>query len=171
VQRNATYNKIRQILDTASQSNLGINGLAQSIHDNPNSFIYYRRVDGQVREYPCQLSTIRDKIRFCIELGFLDNEQNCALTSAGLEAQDADRFGLVLQQALLEYLENNDLPWSRIKSAIEELEYPGPRQIYAELSPSLSEDLFRTCLFLLSQCGADMDQNILNSHVMKIYQT
>ena len=172
MQKNSTYNKIRDILDLASDGTDGINSLAQAIQETPRSFVYYRSdSDGEVREHPCKLSTIRRKIRFCIDLGLINDEETCALTRLGRDALDQDRYSLVLQQAVLRYLEKNDVPWSRIESAIRELDYPSPRRLYVQVSPPLVERMFRTCLFLLSQCGADIGQNLLEGHVMKLYLT
>lgn len=119
----------------------------------------------------CSLGTIRKQIRFCVGLGLLENSETCALTNQGQSALDADRFDLVVQQAVLGYLEKNDMPWSGIEITIGNLDYPSPHQIYIELSPSITEDVFRTCLFLLSQCGEEMDQNVLESITFKIYLT
>jgi hypothetical protein len=172
MQKNSTYNKIWDIINAASENPTGIAEFAELIQEASESFVYYRRgADGTVRSEPCSLATIRRQIRFCVDLGLVENEETCNLTPLGRNALDHSRFGLVLQQAVLGFLERSDLPWIRIESAISKLHYPGPFQLYVELSPSMSEDLFRTCLFLLSQCGEELDQNVLDSLVMKIYLT
>jgi hypothetical protein len=172
MQKNATYNKIRDVLNRATEGTQGITDLALDIQETPGSFVYYRRdANGEVREHACKLSTVRRKIRFCIDLGLIEDEESCSLTRSGRDALDPDRFSLVLQQAVLGYLEKNDVHWSRIESAIRELDYPSPRRLYVEVSPPVSERRFRTCLFLLSQCGADIGQNLLEGHVMKLYLT
>lgn len=172
MQKNSTYNKVWDIINAASAGHKGISELAEIIQGDNESFVYYRRdSDGIVKSEPCSLATIRSKIRFCIDLGLIEDEETCNLTSSGQNALDDDRFGLVLQQAVLGFLEGSGLPWTRVESAINELDYPGPFQLYVELSPSMSEDLFRTCLFLLSQCGEELGQNVLDSLMMKIYLT
>lgn len=172
MQKNSTYNKVWDILTAASGDPKEMAELAEIVQKNSKSFVYYRRdPDGVVRSKPCSLAAIRRQIRFCIDLGLIENEETCKHTSLGQNALDRNRFGLVLQQAVLGFLERNDLPWAKIESAINELDYPGPFQLYVELSPSMSEDLFRTCLFLLSQCGEEIGQNVLDSLMMKIYLT
>jgi hypothetical protein len=172
MQKNSTYNKIWDIINATSEELKGIAEFAEIVQKNNEAFVYYRRdPDGVVRSEPCSLATIRRQIRFCIDLGLIENEETCKLTPLGNNALDRNRFGLVLQQALLGFLEKNDLPWAKIEASINELDYPSPFQLYVELSPSMSENLFRTCLFLLSQCGEELGQNVLYSRVMKIYLT
>ncbi len=172
MQKNSTYNKVGDIINSASEGPNGIAELSEIVQKNGESFVFYRRdPDGVVRSEPCSLATIRRQIRFCIGLGLIENEETCNLTALGQNAMDRSRFGLVLQQSVLGFLENNGLPWTKIESTINELDYPGPFQLYVELSPSMTEDLFRTCLFLLSQCGEELGQNVLDSLIMKIYLT
>lgn len=170
--RNSTHSKISEVIDALRDGPQPIDAFAESLREERNAFVYYRRdSDGSVKTEPCSLATIRRNIRFCIDLGLLENSDDCDLTSKGRSALDADRYDLVLQQAVIDFLDRNSLPWVQIESAINDLAYPSPSQLFARLSPPLSEELFRTCLLLLSQCGHDSDENILEGLTMKIYLT
>lgn len=146
--------------------------LSKSIKGNYDSFVYYKRDnDGIVREYPCDTASIRRQIRFCIRLNLIGSEDNCSLTDKGINARLPGRFGLQLQQAVISYLDNNGLKLKEINSAIDKLVLPHTAMLYQYLAPALSEDIFRTCLFLLCECGQDENQNVLISFDKKLYLT
>lgn len=172
MQSTSTYYKIRDILTEASTEARGISELAEEIHGKYDSLTYYRKdSSGGVQRHPCSTAVIRKKIRFCIDLGLISDEKSCILTESGRSALDENRFDLVLQQALLSFLERNQVPWSTIETAIERLPLPDASSLYRYLKPGLSESSFRTCLFLLSQCGESIGQNILISYQKKLYLT
>lgn len=172
MQKTSTYRKIRDVLTAAAKHTGGIKELAESIYGKSDSFVYYKRDgSGKAREHPCDTATIRRSIRFCIDLGLIDSEEDCTLTDLGKNARVKDRFDLQLQQGVLSYLDKNSVSWQRIESAINKLPLSHVDSLYQYLSPSLSQDLFRTCLFLLSECGEAKGQNILKSFQRKIYLT
>ena len=105
-----------------------------------------------------------------MELGLLD-EETCELTSLGRSAQNPQLFDMALQQAVLQHLEENGAPWEEIEATIMVLDYPSPRMLYVTLTPTMDESVFRTCLFLLSQCGRDDEENVLAPRVFKVYLT
>jgi len=172
VQRTATYYKIREVLDTASTNSGGIDELADALHKNKSSFVYFTRAkDGNVSEEPVNENAIKRTIRFCIALKLLKSEEQSVLTEDGQTARETDRFDYQLQQSVLIYLdENHGLTWKRIKEAIDNLRKPHARALYQELAPeNLGWDWFRTCFFLLSVCGVGSRQNILEPSQSKLY--
>lgn len=170
--RTSTYRKIRAVLDSAVGHKGNVSSLAKRIHGSSDAFIYFKRDrDGQVREHPCDEASIRRKIRFCIRLGLLEGEDSCVLTENGKTARKRGRFDLQLQTAVNTFLQNNGLPISRINTAIDRLVLPHAAALYQYLAPDLSEELFRTCLFLLSVCGEGNGQNVLKSFNNKLYLT
>lgn len=170
MQKTSTYNKIRDILDAASRQSGNLTALAKSIKGRYDSFVYYKRDrDGTVREYPCDESSIRSKIRFCIRLKLIESEENCTLTQNGKNALTAGRFDYQLQQAVIAYIQVRGITVTKIDSAINKLLLPHVSALYQYLAPDMSEDMFRTCLFLLSECGKDKGENILNSFDKKLY--
>ena len=172
MQRTSTYNKIREIIDAAANYGGGISELARAIKGKSRSFVYFKRGDdGVVRQYACDEPTIRRKIRFCIRLGLLEDEKNCTLTSAGRNARLKGRFDLQLQTAINAYLEKRGTPMSEIESAINNLVLPHTAALYQYLTPDISEDVFRTCMFLLSECGKEKGQNVFQSFDRKLYLT
>jgi hypothetical protein len=172
MQKTWTYNKIRQVLQAASINAASQDELADQLRSEYDAFIYYRRdADGQVREHPCSTDAVKDKIRLCVELGLLESQQDCSPTDLGRDALDPDRYDFVLQQAVLDYLESQGISFERIQEAIEESLVPTWRSLHQYLATPLSEDRFRTSLFLLSLCGEDNGQNILKGSVVKVYVT
>lgn len=172
MQRTSTYSKIREILNDASAHKGNVAALANYIKGNSDAFVYFKRDrDGVVREHPCNEASIRRKIRFCIRLGLLDSEENCTLTAEGENARMKGRFDLQLQTAVNSFLEKNAVPMTKIESAINKLILPHASALFQYLKPAISEDLFRTCLFLLSECGEEEGQNILKSFEKKLYLT
>lgn len=174
MRENSTYNKIHEIIRRASGHNWSLGRLAESITKNTDAFFYYKRdKDGVVKEFVCDPSTIRRKIRFCIRLGLLDNEDSCVLTPDGKNAisRGIKRFDLQLQLAVINYLANNDVGMKKIETAIEKLMFPDTDALYQYIAPNLQADLFRTCLFLLSECGKDSRQNLLKPYDKKLYLT
>jgi len=172
MQRTSTYYKIRAVLEAASGHSGDINALAEELHGNSSSFVYFKRdEDGAVGEHPCAQSTIRRTIRFCIELGLLESEERCVLTEEGRNAREEDRFDLQLQQAVLGYLSGHQLDWETIQEALRDRSsLPHASALYQRLAPQeLSEGRFRTCFFLLSECGADSGQNIVSPFQKKLY--
>jgi hypothetical protein len=173
VQATSTYRKIRQVLDAASQGGGNIGQLAERIAGSYDAFVYYRRDKdtNQVQQEPVGHASIRRQIRFCIALGLLKDEDDCSLTTSGTRASEDERFDLTLRGAVLAYLERNDLPWEEIQNGIAEHPFPDANVLYGALNPKITEDRFRTCLFLLSQCGAERDQNVLKPYQKKLYLT
>lgn len=172
MQRTSTYNKVREIINAASRHKGNVAALANSIKGNSDAFVYFKRDrDGIVKEHPCNEASIRRKIRFCIRLGLVNSEENCTLTAEGENARMKGRFGLQLQTAVNSFLEKNAVPVSKIESAINKLILPHASALSQYLKPAISEDLFRTCLFLLSECGKEEGQNILKSFDKKLYLT
>jgi len=168
----STYNKVYEILKNAEKKAGNISEFAKMIQNSNESFVYYKRDNtGVVHEYPCKLYTIRKKIRFCIQLGLLDDEKSCNLTDLGRNALIEGRFDLQLQQSVILYLEKHDLKFLDIELAINKLILPTTWSLYQSLSPKLSEDRFRTCLLLLSECGEKTDQNLLKKFEKKLYLT
>jgi hypothetical protein len=170
--KSSTYNKIYEILNNAEKNIGNISEFAKIIQNINGSFVYYKKDGtGVVREYPCDLSTIRKKIRFCIQLGLLGDEKNCNLTDDGRNALFEGRFDLQIQQSVILYLEKKDLKFSDIERAIDKLILPTPGGLYQFLSTKLSEDKFRTCLLLLSECGEKTGQQLLKKFRKKLYLT
>ena len=170
--KTSTYHKIRDIIEAAARHSGGVKELAESMHGKHESFVYYKRdPNGKVNEHPCDTATIRKAIRFCIDLGLLTSEEDCTLTERGKTARNKSRFDLQLQQAVLEYLEKNALPWGKIESAINTTSLPFFLSLYQELSPKISEGTFRSCLHLLTVCGEKSGQNILKHFQKKLYLT
>lgn len=172
MQKNSTYLKIQHSIQLASINNITIESLAKTIHNEDlGPFFYYRQdEDGNTQTFPCNIGTIQDKIRFCFDLGLLENEENCSLTSMGERAIDNNHYEIVLQQLILEFLEENGISMDVLENAINREEFPGPSELYNSIMPGLSEDTFRTCLYLLSQCGQSTDDNILSGIILKVYQ-
>jgi len=176
MQANSTYIKVNHILSLVSDSTINLNksDLAEHIlENNLGPFFYYRRdTDGSIQQFPCNQLTILEKIDFCFDLDLLENESNCTLTdSYGKDAVDPSKnYGLVLKQTILNYFENKKIEWSDITSAIDSLDLPGPEEIYNDIKPSIDKNRFRSCLYLLSQCGKDIDKHALNGIILKIYQ-
>src|SRR5215207_5796349 len=137
MQRTSTYYKIRDTLDAASTHSGNIYQLAEAIHGNSSSFVYFKRDDdGVVREHPCAQSTIRRTVRFCIELGLLNSEERCVLTEEGRNAREEDRFDLQLQQAVLGYLSEHQLDWDTIQDALRDTSsLPHASALYQRLAP------------------------------------
>jgi hypothetical protein len=172
MQKTWTYNKIRQILEAASRNAGTEDDLAEHLLSDYDAFVYYRRdADGQVREHPCSADAVKAKIQFCVELGLLRSQQDCSPTDSGRDALDPDRYDLVLQQAVIDYLDGHGIAFDRIRTAIEESLVPTSRSLHQYLETPLAEDRFRTCLFLLSLCGEDTGQNLLKGSVVKVYVT
>jgi hypothetical protein len=170
--KTSTYNKIKEIIDAAAEHNGGVKELAESMQGKSESFVYYKKdAEGKTVEYPSDTSTIRKKIRFCIDLGLLVSEKNCTLTNNGKNARETSRFDPQLKLAVLEYLESNGLPWNKLESAINRITFPSFQALYKMLSPKIPEDTFRTCLYLLIICDAENRQNILKPFQMKLYLT
>jgi len=168
------YNKIREIVFVTGNLNTRtkINGLAEIISSKPEFFIYYRRNDrGVVSEFPCHSSTIRQKIRFCIALGLIENEDDCRLTEFGREAQIEEKFDFVLQQRILEFLDKRGVTWDSIKKSIESIPLPSPINLYKNIKPPISFEVFRSCMYLLSICGENNEENILEHFQQKLYLT
>jgi hypothetical protein len=168
--RNSTHSKIREIVTVAARGRNTVAQLAAKLQEREGAFVYYAREDDTIAVQPCQLPTITRSIRFCMELGLLD-EETCELTSLGRSARNADLFDMALQQAVLRYLEENGAPWEEIEATIMVLDYPSPRMLYVTLTPTMDESVFRTCLFLLSQCGRDDEENVLAPRIFKVYLT
>jgi hypothetical protein len=168
--RNSTYSKIQEIVTVAARGRNTVAQLAAKLQQREEAFIYYARQDGDILVQPCQLPTITRQIRFCMELGLLD-EETCELTSLGRSAHSPQLFDMALQQAVLQYLEENGAPWEDIEATIMVLDYPSPRMLYVALEPTMDESVFRTCLFLLSQCGRDEEENVLAPRIFKVYLT
>jgi hypothetical protein len=173
MQINSIYNKIRDILYASSKNDNDIKELSESIQGKYNSFVYFRKNEnGVVIKKACSTASIRKKIRFCIELDLLKSEDNCLLTDLGKNALEKESFDLVLQQAVLRYLEKKGVSLEEIESAINKLIIPDAFSLYKLIDPSyLTEDIFRTCLFLLSQCGASRELNPLKIFSKKLYIT
>jgi hypothetical protein len=170
--KTSTYSKIRAVLDAAALQKGNVSSLAKSIYGKSDAFVYFKRDrDGDVRAHPCDESSIRKKIRFCIRLGLLESEENCALTADGKTALKKGRFDLQLQTAVNTFLQTKGLPIAKINKAIDKLVLPHTESLYQYLAPDLSEPIFRTCLFLLSTCGEDNNQNVLKSFSNKLYLT
>lgn len=172
MQRTSTYYKIRDVLAAASTHSGDISALAEELHGNSSSFVYFKRdEDGVAGEHPCAQSTIRRTIRFCIELGLLESEERCVLTEEGQNAREEARFDLQLQQAVLGYLSEHQLEWGTIQDALSDTSsLPHVSALYQRLAPQdLSEDRFRTCFFLLSECGTESGQNIVSPFQKKLY--
>jgi len=171
VQKTSTYYKIRDVLDTASTRSADINELAEALHGNSSSFVYSRRdEDGIVRELPVARDKIRRTIRFCVDLGLLQSEERSILTDAGRNALDADHFDLQLQLSVRDYLSKHQLSWERIEEAIKNLQLPHASALYQELKPKdLNWDRFRICFFLLSECAADSEENLIIPFQRKLY--
>jgi hypothetical protein len=168
--RNSTHSKIQEIVTVAVRGRHTVPQLAAKLQEREQSFVYHARQDDVVVVQPCQLPTIERQIRFCMELGLLD-EETCELTSLGRSASSPQLFDLALQQAVLQYLEENGTSWEDIEATIMILDYPSPRMLYVTLAPSMDENVFRTCLFLLSQCGREDQENVLAPRVFKVYLT
>lgn len=172
MQNTSTFNKIYDILSASSEHSYDIRELAKRIYGRYDSFVYFKRDnDGKVRQYPCGLSSIRYNIRICIKLGLLKSESNSIPTDLGNDALDVNRFDLVLQQAINDFLRKNNLPIEKIVEAIDNLIIPDTYSLCQYISPGLSVNIFRTCLFLLSQCGESKGQNILKTFRKKLYLT
>ena len=172
VQKNSTYNKIWEILTAAQHNERGIGHLANAIHGNTEAFVYYKREPTRVvREYPCSRAAIRRAIRFCIALGLIESQRESSLTDTGRQALIEGQFDAQLQQAILSFLEKNGLLWKEIARTIAELPLPDAASLYAYLSPSVKEQVFRRCLCLLSQCGQQAEENILHSYENRLYLT
>lgn len=170
--KTSTYHKIQDIIEAAGNHTGGVKELAESIQGQYESFVYYKRdANGTVEEYPCDTATIRRTIRFCIDLDLLVSEEDCTPTDKGKRALDRSRFDFQLQQAVLAYLENNNLPWSKIEAAIDKIALPIFRSLYQELSPEISENSFRACLHLLTVCEETSGRNILKPFQKKLYLT
>jgi hypothetical protein len=173
MQKTSSYNKIREILETGSKHSGEINELAKSIRENNKAFVYYKRdEDDIIREYPFGLSTIKRKIRFCIELELIRSEEDCTLTDTGRNAiaKGKGRFDLQLQQAIINFLDDK-APIQDIETAIDELILSDTSSLYKYLAPNLTPEVFRNCLFLLSECGEDTGQNVLKPFDKKLYLT
>jgi len=171
MQKTWTYYKIRDVVDAASTQTLSAPELAEHLRANYDSFVYHRRDDdGNVRARPCSAHSVRGAIGFCRELGLIEEGDICTLSDLGEDSLNPLQFDLVLQQAVLDYLDRHQISYDQIKSAIEEAPVPTPRALYLRLSPALAESRFRTCLFLLSLCGQDTDQHILTGSVVKVYE-
>ena len=149
----------------------------ETVHGNATELaggeeMYFRKdSNGIVRQYPCNTPSIRKNIRLAISLELLESEKWCAPTQSGLLALDPDRFDLVLQQAVIALLERKGILWTDISNAIEYLTLPDAGNLFKYLSPNIAESAFRSCLLLLSQCGGDIDQNILSGYQKKLYLT
>ncbi|HEV7589527.1 MAG TPA: hypothetical protein VGO40_15540 [Longimicrobium sp.] len=169
----STYRKIRQILTAAQTGSGGIGELAERIQGKYDAFVYFQRgANREVLRRPASISSIRRHIRFCIALGLLKAEDDCSLTTDGQRAaSNRERFDLVLRGSILEFLEQSDLSLEEIEAAISRLALPDAASLFADLKPKLPEDTFRTCLFLLSVCGAEDDRNILKPFQKKLYLT
>jgi hypothetical protein len=171
--KTSLYFKIRDTLDATSKHSSAIADLAESIQGEYESFIYYKKdAKGEVKELPCDTSTIRRTIRFCISLGLVTDEEKCALTDEGKRARNKDRFDYQLQQAVINFLEKSKLPMKAITDAIDTtLALPDVESLYQVISPELPFETFRACLFLLSVCGEAKGDNILKSYQRKLYLT
>jgi len=172
MQKTSTYYKIRDILDATFQRPGPLKEVADGIHGRYKSFVYSKKdKNGKVREHQCDPATIRRKIRFCIELGLIESEEDCSLTDAGRNARGKGRFDFQLQQAVISYLEQNGAPLAKIESAINALILPDASSVYQFLAPNLDAGNFRTCAYLLAVCGAAKHDNILKSFQNRLYLT
>jgi len=169
----STYNKIRDILFASLDFSGNEKELANFIYGRYDSFVYFKKDDfGKVQQLPCSEKSIRSNIIFCIKLGLLKSDNDATLKDLSKdELVDVERFDLVLQQAINDYLRQNDLPVNKITEAIDYLVLSDTNSLYQYLAPSLSGNMFRTCLFLLSQCGESTGQNILKKFEKKLYVT
>lgn len=171
MQKNSTYFKIKEILRTAENYSSDISSFEETLQNNNDSFIYYKRVNDRVIEEPCSRKSIRKNVAFCIDLGLINNYETCALTNNGQEALEPEKFDSVLRRCILEYFEANNLSWPTIENTINRIDYPTPLHVFRQLSPTINEDIFRRCLYLLSLCGKNEGQNILHEYIRKTYLT
>lgn len=169
----STYNKIRDILFASLNFSGNEKELAKFIYGRYDSFVYFKKDNfGKVQQLPCSVKSIRSNIIFCIKLGLLKSNEDATLKDLRKDdLVDIDKYDLVLQQAINDYLRKNDLPVNKITEAIDYLVLSDTNSLYQYLAPSLSVNIFRTCLFLLSQCGESTGQNILKKFEKKLYIT
>lgn len=171
MQTNSTYNKVKEIISTARTHPAEINSFSERLQANENSFIYYKREGEVTIKAPCSIESIKRNVIFCIDIGLLNNSEDCSLTEDGIEGVNPENFDNILRMALLAYLENKDVSWELIEKAIDELDYASPNSIYDYINPQISEEEFRKCLFLLSLCGSTRNENILHGYTKKTYLT
>ena len=171
MQTNSTYNKIKEIISTARVHPAEINAFSDRLQKNENAFIYYKREGKAVIKAPCSIESIKRNVIFCIDLGLLNNSEDCSLSDDGIEGLSPENFDNILRMTLLAYLEQKEVSWELIEKAIDEIEYVSPKSIYDFLNPQISEEDFRKCLFLLSLCGLKRNENILHGYSKKTYLT
>jgi len=172
MQKTSIYSKLNELLHELSSSTYSQNDFIIRLRDNNNNFVYFlRNSAGDVVTSPCNDVTIRRNIQFSIELGLVADSDPLDLTEQGRRAIQPNRYDDVLRTAILSYLERNDVSWPRLENAIEEVSLPEPGEIYIHLSPPIPESVFRTCLYILSLCGADTDDNIIKPYNRKLYLT
>jgi hypothetical protein len=169
---NPTYLKIRDVLNAAAKYSGDIKNLSEKLHDSSEHFVYFKRdKSGKVRKHPCAPSSIRRTIRFCIRLKLIESEESAVLTDRGNDARAKGKYDLVLQQAVLDYLQEEKLSVSTIENAINKLPFPDAKAIYSYLKPEIVEDTLRTCLALLAECGRDTKTNVFEPFQRKLYLT
>lgn len=171
MQKNSTYNKIKEIIATAQSFPEEINSFSERLQSNANSFVYYKRDGDQTIEAPCSIGSIKRNINLCVDLGLIQSSESCALTEEGIEGLDTEKFDSVLRMVVLGFIDKNGASWSDIENAIENLDYADPESIYKYLSIQISEEDFRKLLFLLSLCGLEKGENILHGYIKKTYLT
>ena len=168
----STYRKVKDILAAASSHSGNVGELADKLYERCQSFYYSKRnEDGEVNSFPCNKSTIRAMIRFCIDLKLLEGEERCSLTDNGKNARLKDKFDYQLQQSVIRFLEDKRLPFDKIEKALDTLPFPHLDALYQYLKPDIAPDEFRKCLFLLSRCGEKDDDNLIKPFSKKLYLT
>jgi len=172
MERTSVYSKVREILRELDATPLPTNDLIARLRENRESFIYLQKDNsGQVSARPCNDSTIRRIIQFAVELGLLAETEPRQLTQEGRTATEPGRYDDVLRTAVLQYLEDNGVSWPALEKAIEKADLPEPDTLHRSLGSPLSRSEFRTCLYILSLCGAETGDNILKPYIRKLYLT
>ncbi len=172
MQKNSIFYKIKDVLRIAAEKPGDIDAIAKEVNENSNAFFYYKRIsDTEVSQAKCSVSAVKKTIDFCIDLKLLENRDDCRLTGTGITANQSDKYEAQLRSSILTFLEKNSITYDSIANCIKSAAVPDYESIARGMNVSVGTDRFRTCLFLLSNCGESDGTNVLYGYRKKLYLT